>query len=386
MRIRASTAIAYIAFISANALYFYAFIYTQPIASMSELRADIPYYGVFYFPANYDYLKFIHFFTAIEDGRFGIFGGNFGPQNVADVIEQNFGIAFFYVQLKRIVPLDYDLLAFIVNNICFVLSYHYAVKIISGLGWSTKYSFLFFLNPQLIFYSHVINKEPPTLLFVLLLTYLISKRRFGGFVLATAVAWVLRHQLFFFAFFLYAIYFARNFRVRLRTSYVVSAAGAALLAVMILRDNPAAYADSRFVRFLIELNAQYYVGNLLLAPVKIVQWIYEQFLSLRFVTSEGWLNLYLAKDLGVIVVLVALSNRWVRALVNVRRGGMGRERVLLSAIFAWTLMLLINPLVQQRYLFPVEILLIMLGLCIPSESVKGGGSVAGRAMGRPLGA
>lgn len=375
MKLRASTLIVYLMFLVANTAYFFAFIAVDPIRTSAEFdrRADVPYYGIFQLPAVYDYLKTEHLFVAIEEGRFCAGCGNFGPENGADVLSQNFGITLFYVQLSKILPLDYDLLAFIVNNLCLVLAYYYGVKIISGLGWSTRYSYLFFVNPQLILYSQLINKEPATLLFVLLLTYLVSKRQRGKFAVATLAAWILRHQLFFFAVFLYLIYFARRFRVRLWQMYAVSAFGAAWLAMRIMASNPEAMSESGFSRFLLVANAEYYLGNLLLAPIKVVQWIYEEMVLSLYFFADGRINLYLMKELGVIVVVAVLAKRLIPILLRVKRGGMGGERLLLSAIFAFALMELINPIIHQRYLFPVLVLLIMLGLCAPRRTTMAHG-------------
>ena len=308
-------------------------------------------------------MKYLYIFDSVADGSWEYLG------------TQNFGISYFYFHLRRLVPLDIDVLALIVNHICFVLSYHYAIKLVSILRWSTRYSYLFFLNPQLVWYSQLINKEPPTLLFVLLLSYLVVKRRKVAFILMAVVATLLRQQFLVFSGFLYALYVARRYRFRLCQLYVASAIGATILALNMSAETAEGLniTSSGFVRLIYNLNVDYYVGNLLLAPVKIIQMVYAQLLSLAFIQHRGpesYINLYEMKDVGVIIVIACLGRKLLPLLVHVGRGVYGPQRVMLSAIFAFMLMLLINPIVHQRYLFPVEVLLIVLGLCSPRYGGK----------------
>ena len=53
-------------------------------------------------------------------------------------------------------------------------------------------------------------------------------------------------------------------------------------------DTPDALAYARFVRVLMVLNANYFVGNLLLTPVKIAQYAYEQLLSFDCITVRSF--------------------------------------------------------------------------------------------------
>lgn len=371
MKVRRSTIAAYAVFLTFNLLYFFLFVYVQQRDDSDSYR--VTYYSIFYFPVNYDYLKFEYMFDAIKNGSW----------TWIMAISPNFGISFFYVYLQKLVPLSYDALAFIINNVLWVLAYRYAVGIMKASGLSTKYSYLFFFNPQLIYYSQIVNKDSLTLFFVLGLTYHVVTKHRVRFLVMTVAALSVRGQMLAFSFFLYALYGARNFRRRLCQMYVVSALGAVVGAKLGEQFSADLVASARFVKFVNEMNSRYYVGNLLLAPVKLVQWIYDQLLSLRFITPEGLIDLYSLRDVAMIVLLAIYTPKLVRLLTHVRRYSSGGERILLSAIFAFILTWLMNPITHQRYLFPLEILMTMLAVGSPPIAALRPVHVTPRALGVP---
>gem|GEM_PF-6996407 len=278
------------------------------------------------------------------------------------ILYQNFWISFFYHSLGELIPIDYDAIAFIVNNVLFVLSYYFVCKILIVAKLPEKYSFLFFLNPQLIYYSQLINKEAPTLFFVLWITYLVLMNKRLLLIVVTVLAFLMRQQLLIFSLFLYFIHNAGNYRWRLLYAYIISAVGAVLISIQSIEGDANIYAHSGFVKFVLDMNIDYYIGNLFFSPLKVAQWIYDQLGSLSFIDSDGNVDLYKLKDVGVILILVLLGKNIVRAFLSIKIYSAQGERILMSSIIALTFTLLINPIIHARYLFPIEIFLIMLGM------------------------
>lgn len=354
--IRRTTLAAYLFLLLANVLYFYTFVYTRPITQLTADVNSLFYYFYFFFPVNYDYLMYEHIFRVIDSGSWQYWSNS------------NFAISFFYVYASRLTHLSYDVVSFIVNNLLIVGSYYYLVRILEAAGLSTRYSFLFFLNPQLVYYSQAINKEMPALYFVLQLTYLVSKRRWLMFGAVAVLAGVLRQQLLLFAGFLYFLQTARRFRARLMVAYVASAVLAVIAPSIGLRS-ASTVANARFSKFVFDLNDRFYVGSLLLAPVTVAQWIYEQMRSLWFITDEGYVNLYYLRDVIPIVLLLCLLPANLQILLRIRVYGQRPQRLMLSAILAFTFMQLIHPIIQQRYYFPLVVLLLAMGFGVLGSRV-----------------
>lgn len=348
MTIRRTTLASYLLFALCNLLYFYFFVFTHPMRSLSPGEFHFDYYSMFYFPVNYDYLKSSNVFGAVErsDWRFWS--------------HQNFPIAFFYYHVSQLTGFDYDLASFVVNNLLILASYRCLTTTLTSAGLSTKYSFLFFLNPQLVYYSQAINKEIPTLFFVLLLTCLAAQRKWWTFGLMAILAVTVRQQLVLFAGFLFVLQTARRYWLAVLAVYAASALAAAVWAPLTATLVQAA----RFSKLVSDLNIGFYAGNLLLAPVIVVQWIYEQLRSLWFITPEGYINLYFLRDVIAIATLLWLLGTNLRYFARLRVSCKGPERIMISSILAYTFMQLVHPIIQQRYYFPIEVLLIALGSAI----------------------
>jgi hypothetical protein len=341
---------SYLLFLACNVCYFFFFVYARPITSLRPAEGfHLDYYNYFYFPVNYDYLKIAHIFQDIERGSWAYWSS------------ANFFVLLFYYHTSRLTGLGYDLLSFIVNNFLVIGAYLCCIRAMTAAGWPTRYSFAFFLNPQLVYYSQVINKEMPALFLVMLLTCLAVERKRALFLAAALLAILVRQHFVLYAGFLMFLQTARRFRLRLALAYVASAVARAV-ALSVGLDGEGMIANARFLRFALDVDRQFYITNLVLAPIRIAQWIYEQLRSLWFITPEGYINLYFLRDVIPILMLLWLLPTLVGFFRALRIHAAGRERILLSSVVAFVLMQLVHPLVQQRYYFPLVVLLLMLGL------------------------
>lgn len=339
IKIRKKTLISCLIYIFLSISYYFIFVEPDSYKQVGDKYFSYAYTG--------DYLAYSHIFDSIREGSWKY------------VLDQNFWITYFYVHLGELVNVDENILSLIINIILFILSYYFIVKICVRADLSTKYLYLFFLNPQLIYYSQTINKEPPTLFFVVVLAFfLISNKRYMFFV-AMFMAAMLRHQLVIYAFFLYFLFGSKKYKLRVFYAYIISALGAAIYSTMY---DAGAIENSRFVMFVYELNTNYYIGNLIFAPVKLVQWVYDQLFSIIFIDVGGEINLYYLRDVVAIAFIAIFFSKLLRLFLNIEKYSKYGERVFLSMVISYVFMLLINPMIHQRYLFPIEVLLVVLAV------------------------
>ena len=350
-KIRKITFFAYIIFLTFNVMYFYLFFVVKPLPLPSATKQI--YYDMFIVPANFDHLKYMLFIGDLEVGK------SIGR------ISNTKGICYFYYYLRKVVHLDYVYLSFIVNNILFLFSYVILMKILDKGYFSKKYSFLFFFNPQLIYYSQLMNKEAFTLFFVLLMTYLLITKNEKMFFFVVPAAMIIRGQLLIFAFSLYWLYHGRVYWLRIIQIYLINVCAATVLANTLPAD-PFILKDTFFSKFIFELNRDYYIGTLLLGPVKIIQFFYDQLLIFKGLMVHfrefRAINLYFLRDVAPVFSLFLLSNRIFRVFTNIKVYCRQSERFFLNPIIAFVFMLMIYPYCHQRYLFPVIVLTIHLGL------------------------
>lgn len=344
-KIRNVTIIAYLFFLVANIIYFYFFFVALPLPEMGEWE----YYGIFSIPANFDHLKYMWFIKPLEEGE------SIGP------ISNTTGICYFYYYLRKIIHLDYVVLSFIVNNIFILFSYIILIKILEKGFLSTKYSFIFFFNPQMIYYSQLINKEAITLFFILLMTFLLMTKNRFIFFLIIPISMIFRLQHAIFALFLYLLFYAKSYRTGIIFIYLISAGCAALFANMQLKNE--LIEGSRFLSILYDLNRNYYIGNLVLAPARIIQFAYAQLMSFKSVLgTNGLINLYQLRDTIPIMIIFILCGSLFRVFMNINKYAQRGERFLFTPIIAFLFVLLIHPYTHPRYLFPINVLLIQMGL------------------------
>ncbi len=349
--VRKVTLYVYYIFLITNLIYFYFFSFL-PISRDRMIFETRSYYGIFTYIANGDHFSYLYPIDTILNQGKSL--GRISPHS---------GIVYFYYYLHKCIPLDYTILSFIVNNVVIVASYVTLIAILKRTALSTRYSWVFFCNPQLVYYSQLMNKESLTLLSVLLMVYFVSTRRNIPLVVTTLASMVIRQWLGLFAFFLWWLYNARNYRIRIMHLYVITAFLAAYISITASTSPNLDLQTSTLQMLIHQLNNDYGIGTLLLAPLRIVQFIYLQLLSIpNSITSNGLISLYHAQDVLPVMIIIILGERLSRIFMNMRIYFRRGERVFLSPIIAFTFVLLLYPYSHQRYFFPVIVLLIQMGL------------------------
>ena len=139
-------------------------IYYKYFTSLGFMES---YYDAFTFSFNRDSLKvFLPNIYKLEDG------------SLDNELTNITGISYFYYYLIPKISLSYTELSLVVNTFLFVATVFCIYKINSVLVIKNKWLFLLFLNPQFIYYSQTINKEPFTIFFFFCAAYLIISKRY----------------------------------------------------------------------------------------------------------------------------------------------------------------------------------------------------------------
>jgi len=304
------------------------------------------YYDVFTFAINGDYKKsFLLTIGALQDGVQGI------------AISNTTGIAYFYYYILSVFSIDEMVLSLIVNIMLFGLTLVYLAKTNIYLKISNKWLSLFLINPQIIFYTQAINKEAFTIFFYFLAIYLVVKRKFFFLAIFTLLFSIIRDYHFLYALMLVYLYESKtvqSFWRRLGLLYV------AISLISVFFVTPMGLKDIGSISTLIyNLDSSYGVGLFLLAPVRIIQLFYDQFItSLSFINQYGLYSLYHIKDIIPNFIVIILIGSFLR---KIRRFDWfyGPEKIYLISIASFLFVMMLNPIIHARYLIPVMLVILL---------------------------
>lgn len=345
---------AYLLFLILN--YFYYSIFT---VDYMEFWLDEQYSQFFYFPLNLDQQKaYVPILIALQNGEYV-------PLSSASGIAYIYWFLGFFVNINdETIPLA----SFVVNNLFVLASYYYFVKIgTEVLMLSLKYRWLFFLNPSLIYFSQLINKEMFSLALVLAMTYYLARKQYckGGFVLLLATIQRL-HYIVIMPLSLFLVRAPKKFMLKLFVLYVLFSLAAAYLVSPAIDLEGSALEGygtySGISEIIITLNQKYYIGSLLLNPIKIIQYFYDLFLSFFCITQDFKLNLYYVHNIPYLAFLIMFWRDMARVLINFRTFVQGPSIYLLATSAIFFLILLMSPMVHSRYLFPISYSIALLGI------------------------
>ncbi|MDD2806167.1 MAG: hypothetical protein PHV33_11480 [Elusimicrobiales bacterium] len=274
----------------------------------------------------------------------------------------NAGISAFYLLLKKLAGDNFKLTAFMVNNAVFALCFFFCLRLLGALGLPLFYAALLFLNPATVYFSQLINKESFSLLAVLALTYFAARRSWLPFLLLVPLAGLLRLQLVLFGAALLFLTIGRGFIKRAFLSYVVLSLGGGLVAKFVGGFEPSHWkwgtSQANFW-----LNREFLLGSLVLNPARLLQYLKDLLFSGAFL-QNGIIDLYKFRDFPSTIALVAALPLLAYLAVNVHVYAAGRAKAPVAAVTAYLLVLLMNPIIHSRYLFPVLPLLFLLAVYV----------------------
>ncbi|HBU09080.1 MAG TPA: hypothetical protein DEA99_07935 [Candidatus Omnitrophica bacterium] len=353
--------LAYCLFIILNIVYLNVFAMNSQMWWEDENAST-----QFYFPLNLDQEKaYIPYMAMMEDGTY------------VNRISNSAGISHIYYALKKLTGFSYEdipWVSFLINNLFIILCYRYFVKIGLQLGLEMRYRWLFFINPALIYYSQLINKEIFTLFFTLAFTYYLGRKQSLKVLLYACFAFIVRMQMLPVGILAIWLHRRRNYIWSLVIIYIItSLAGPVLLPQDIDMDTSSwMRADNTpgMVLLVQSLNQKYYIGSLILNPIKIVQYAFDQLRCIFFIMDDGRIDLYKFRDVLFTLTLAYLISPIMRLTTHFRTYINTPCRPLITVTCTFMLVLLVNPMVHSRYLFPISYNLVLLAVFVIQELKK----------------
>ena len=286
------------------------------------------------------------------------------------------GLAYLYYYLPRSENLGFGLTSLIVNITCFSLAFIFLQKINKKLKIDNKWLYLFFLNPQLIFYSQTINKEPFTLFFTFLSIYLLLEKKYFYLIIVAFIFGSIReHHLVFLVLliYLYNSKTLKSFSLRLFISYI-------FMGIISIFYFSASYDPSNLnfagkFSNLIGILDQYGIGYFLIAPIRIMQNFYDQFYQSFFFilpaysyvsdgslyyAKEGLISIYKLKELLPNILLLFFILIQMLTFKIKFNWFFGPQKIYYIAIICFILVVSVSPVVHSRYLFPAIIIFLLI--------------------------
>ena len=343
--------IAYILFFLANYAYYAVFA-----TDYLNYWINNNYNDYFYFPLNLDQGKsYMHHLNGMTDGKF------IPLSSATGIAYIYFFFSYFFIEITAD---NVALISFIFNNIFVIISYLYFVKIgVEVLRLPLRYRWLFFMNPSLIYFSQMIQKEMLSLAAVLALTYYIAKTKKFKSILVTGMATIQRiHFLVLTPMAIFLTNAFGGFWKKVFILYVMTSLGAAYLVNSSNFVNFTGASADGYSQLILKINRGYYIGNLLFNPIKFVQYLYDLFASFNCITNNLQIDLYRAHNIPYLIFLIFNWKKLRCIVLNYRAILRGPSRTILSVIIAYVFMILVAPIVHSRYLFPISYLLILLVL------------------------
>lgn len=303
-----------------------------------------------------DHQEYVNAIYRMETGEY-----QFGYNN-------NAGISSIYLLLKKIFGDNLRLTAFVVNNFLLVVSFFITLRLLAALSLPRFYAALLFLNPASVYFSQLINKEVFSLLAVLALTLCAAERKWLPFLLVVPLAGLVRLQLVFFGGALMFLSFGRDFLRRVLLAYAVFSLGGAFVARMVESFDPSRW-DWGISLANYWLNREFLLGSLLLNPARLLQYFKDLLFSASFL-QNGIVDLYKFRDVPSAIALLSSLPLLAYLTLNLHVFSAGRAKPLVAAVAAYLLVLLMNPIIHSRYLFPVLPLVFLLALFVAYEKLS----------------
>jgi len=312
-------------------------------------------------PVNiHDHYVYLDYIKEIEDT---------GDWITLSGLNNNLGISLVYYFIHELllfidINLSYETLSLIINLIIILYAMKVYSLIITKLGISSVWSLSFFIMSPLLYFAQLINKDSFTILIILLaINYSIGKE-WGKFFILTAFSVIIRFQLP--ALLLLYLYFVkgRNNHVRrFAIAYVsLSLINGMLAKYQIQFFNESTLSDG--MSYLVySLNNNYYIGSLLLNPIRAIQYVHDALISFAFVDGSV-IDVGRLKNIPQIVFMLFLSPFIINAILNYKIYMDKKEKYLLAMINAFFGIWLFNPTINLRYFILFFPILQMLGICM----------------------
>lgn len=279
------------------------------------------------------------------------------------------GIASIYLFLSKALPFlvtpDMELISFVFNCTILILNYWIYGKLADELKLGLFGRLSFFLNFSLLYFAQLINKDMLTIFIFLTAAYAGMKGRHLLLLLLIPFAAYIRIQLVIFILIFVFLSSTKRLGLRFWIVYILTSLLAAYLSVYFSIIGEDSLGDG-FSAYLIDLNNKYMIGYLVFNPFRLVQFIFDAYLSFYFFTDNGAIDVAKILRIPQLVLLTMLTpffckliNRWGIYSKSV-------SRPLAITILAYACTWLMNPTVNARYVMLITPILVLLGLYLRS--------------------
>ncbi|EPN1930364.1 hypothetical protein ACTV70_001889 [Cronobacter dublinensis] len=282
-------------------------------------------------------------------------------------LNNNFGISLIYYFIHGFlsfigIEISYEALSLIVNLFILLLSLRVYSSIIYKLGLDLTFTLTFFLMTPLIYFAQLINKDSFTILIILLSIKYSLDKQWKSFIILTVLSVMIRFQLpALLLLYLFFIVGKNRHILKFLIAYIIlSLANGVLAKYQTEFFNESTLSDG--MSYLVySLNRNYYIGSLILNPVRAVQYIHDALISFDFFDSDG-IDVGRLKNVPQVIFLIFLSPYIINAIFNYSFYMNRKEKYLLAMINAFFGIWLFNPTINLRYFILFFPVLQMLGI------------------------
>jgi hypothetical protein len=306
-----------------------------------------------------------------------VYVDSIGRIRVGDVIfalSNDIGIAAVYVFLSELFPYlvepTFTILSLVFN--CAVLCACYAIysQICGQLGLGVAGRLSFLANTSVIYFAQLINKDLLTILAFLLAVHFGMRRRLGLLLLLVPALALVRLQLAVFVLvFVYLMHSPRPW-TRILLAYAATSLTAGVLSVVASVIGEESIGDG-FSAFLIDFNQRYYIGYLLFNPVRVVQYVFDAYMSFFFWNETGGIDTAKLLRLPQLILLLLLVKPLSTLVTQFGFWLNTPARPLVLVVVAFLLAWLMNPTVNARYVMLITPILVLFGLYVQAQQRKG---------------
>lgn len=277
---------------------------------------------------------------------------DFSSYSLSEILVRNYGIALPYVALMGVLDEDLNdqivIISAMINWVVYLLSGFVFAQLCIVLKPKFSTIVWFLLFPPFILFSVLINKDGIMILLVLSVTLAVLKRWWFTLLLLTVAISLIRMQYLLFPVFLLFMLKA-DFRLRFAIAYVCSAMASALIANFFgVYDID--WSAGGFSSLVYSLNKEYFVGSLLLNPVRVIHYVIAFLQECLYIKTDDGIDYMKLIQGATFVYLLYLLPGYARFLVGTWRIAYYRDFVVLrAAIFSYLLVLLLTPITEPRY-------------------------------------
>jgi hypothetical protein len=287
-------------------------------------------------------------------------------------LNNNSGISLIYIALSEVFAVEENLnwktFSLKVNIFVIILSFIYYVKIHSFLGISRYWSLLFFLNTPLLYFSQLINKDSFTIFSFLIILYYLLKKRFLILLCLLPLFFLIRIQLAIFLLILIFSVAGKHFPLRIFLAYTATSLMGGLIArysLVIANES----IPEGFSRFVYVMNESYLIGNLLLNPIRALQFIQALLASFDFRLS-GVVDFSRLINIPQVVIVLLVFPYFISAFFTSRYYRNSIEKTLLGFIYIYIFVWLMNPTINIRYVLLITPIMILLAIYKKTKKVE----------------